>query len=125
MSRMKIAGLSLGLAATLALSAQPAMAAPQTRSAASLPSRPYVSTQSFGSVGRQPAVIGGNQGRQGSGLFGGGMGNGFGGGGFFPLPLPQRLIDRLENFFLRAGIDNPGLCRVFDFSFCDDNDSPG
>ncbi|WP_336977866.1 hypothetical protein [Altererythrobacter fulvus] len=119
MSRLKIAGLSLGMAAMLALTAQPAMARQGTRSGDSLPSRSYVATKSIGVSARQPAFIGGN--------FGGPRlpNRGWLGGVIFPLPLPPRLIDRLEDFFLRAGIDNPALCRVFDFSFCDDNDSPG
>ncbi len=115
MSRLKIAGLSLGMAAMLALTAQPAMARQGTRSGDSLPGRAYVATKSIGASARQPAFFG-NPRLPNQGWFGGLI---------FPLPLPPRLIDRLEDFFERAGIENPAICRIFDFSFCDDNDSPG
>ncbi|HTN15581.1 MAG TPA: hypothetical protein VL094_12335 [Sphingomonadaceae bacterium] len=116
MTKMKFTGVSLGLAAMLAAAAQPAMAQHKARSGDSLPRHSYASA---------PAAI------SGSGSFAFGPQRNFprgfnSGGGFFQaIPLPPRILTRLENFFVSRGFENPALCRIFAFSYCDDNDSPG
>lgn len=128
MHRMEIARLSLATAALLAISAQPVMAKPETRSGDALPrysqalSRTSASYYS-GPVARQEAMAS-SPSRS--------FGNFQRPDRIFQPPrfnpvifLPSRVLERLENFFVSRGIDNPALCRIFSFSYCDDPDSPG
>lgn len=120
MTRMKFSGLSLGLAAMLAAAAQPALAGHGTRSGASLPRQSSAFARA-GGAGFGSSSLGTQRFSPGGFTPGGNNGGSF----FYVIPLPPRILARLENFFVSRGIDNPALCRIFAFSYCDDNDSPG
>lgn len=122
------ARLSLATAAILAISAQPVMAKPGTRSGDALPRYSQLSSRtsisSFSApVTRQQAVA-----ARPSRSFGNFQRPDriFQPPRFNPIVfLPSQVLERLENFFESRGIDNPALCRIFSFSYCDDPDSPG
>jgi len=89
-------------AALLAVSANPAPAQIATRSVASLPPQYGQNTLTF----QRPTLP-----------------------QFKPTPifsfLPPSVVERLENLLTRNGREPPGLCRLFAFSYCSGNDSPG
>ncbi|MCB5424204.1 hypothetical protein H0274_02935 [Altererythrobacter sp. CC-YST694] len=124
MIRMDIARLSLATAALLAISAQPVMAKPGTRSGDSLPRYSQTSSRAvltYTPSARTPASAASrssNDFARPSRVFDRPR--------FNPIIfLPPQVLERLENFFESRGIDNPALCRIFSFSYCDDPDSPG